>query len=89
MRHNRAFENTCGARLASPDTTDSNANDPFREALWAGLTVLGLQLAVAAWGGAAGGVKSDQPRLEGITEYHLANGLRVLLYPDLSKPTSP
>src|SRR6202451_1878772 len=25
--------------------------------------------------------------VEGITEYHLANGLRVLLFPDPSKPT--
>src|ERR1700690_3963173 len=25
--------------------------------------------------------------VEGITEYQLANGLRVLLYPDASKPT--
>ena len=25
--------------------------------------------------------------VEGITEYHLGNGLRVLLYPDLTKPT--
>ncbi len=27
------------------------------------------------------------PSVEGITEYRLANGLRVLLFPDLSKPT--
>src|ERR1035438_2229522 len=26
--------------------------------------------------------------VEGITEYRLANGLRVLLYPDASKPTA-
>lgn len=27
------------------------------------------------------------PAVEGITEYHLANGLKVLLFPDASKPT--
>src|SRR5438132_13080005 len=54
--------------------------------LWAGLTVLGLQLAVAAWAAPPAGV-NQTASVEGITEYHLANGLRVLLYPDLSKPT--
>ena len=27
------------------------------------------------------------PSVEGITEYHLPNGLKVLLFPDASKPT--
>ena len=28
------------------------------------------------------------PTVEGITEYRLANGLRVILFPDPSKPTA-
>jgi zinc protease len=54
--------------------------------LWAGLTMLGLQLAVVAWAAPPAGV-SQTASVEGVTEYRLANGLRVLLYPDLSKQT--
>ena len=42
---------------------------------------------------AADAPKSTAPEkitsVEGITEYRLANGLRVLLFPDPSKPTIP
>ena len=36
---------------------------------------------------APGGPPAKGPKVEGITEYRLANGLKVLLYPDQSKPT--
>src|SRR2546425_3893777 len=54
--------------------------------LWAALMVLGLQVAVSAWAALPAGI-TQTASVEGITEYRLTNGLRVLLYPDLSKPT--
>ena len=53
---------------------------------WAALALFGLNLAAPVWAELPAGV-SQGPSVEGITEYRLANGLRVLLYPDLSKPT--
>jgi zinc protease len=53
---------------------------------WAVLAAFGLSLAAPAWAELPAGV-SQGPSVEGITEYQLSNGLRVLLYPDLSKPT--
>src|SRR5579885_1867874 len=50
----------------------------------------GFLLAFAALGGPLCTVAHAQQRVtsvEGITEYRLANGLRVLLFPDQSKPT--
>jgi zinc protease len=52
----------------------------------AALTLLAVQLAVPAWAALPPGV-TQTASVEGITEYRLANGLQVLLYPDLSKPT--
>ena len=54
--------------------------------LWAALMVLGLQVAVSAWAALPAGI-TQTASVEGITEYRLTNDLRVLLYPDLSKPT--
>ncbi len=48
--------------------------------------MLGLQVAVSAWAALPAGV-AQTTSVEGITEYRLTNGLRVLLYPDPSKPT--
>ncbi|HJZ84304.1 MAG TPA: pitrilysin family protein [Polyangia bacterium] len=45
------------------------------------------QSASAAGPGAPAGAPTKLATVEGITEYQLANGLRVLLYPDASKPT--
>ncbi|MFO0973225.1 MAG: pitrilysin family protein [Phycisphaerae bacterium] len=60
---------------------------------WAGvcaIAAIGLVTGVTALRAAEGG-KSAEPQkvtsVEGITEYRLANGLRVLLFPDQSKPT--
>ena len=51
-----------------------------------------MALALALLPGQAG-AESPPPAkvasVEGITEYHLANGLRVLLFPDASRPRSP
>ena len=52
----------------------------------AALIVLGLQAAVPAWAVLPPGI-TQAASVEGITEYQLANGLQVLLYPDASKPT--
>jgi zinc protease len=48
--------------------------------------VFGLPMAGSAWAALPPGV-SQVTSVEGITEYRLANGLQVLLYPDSSKPT--
>jgi zinc protease len=53
---------------------------------WTALAILGLQTGVAAQAALPQAV-SQATSVEGITEYHLANGLRILLYPDLAKPT--
>jgi zinc protease len=53
---------------------------------WAVLALFGLKLVDPAWAELPAGV-SQGASVEGITEYQLSNGLRVLLYPDLSKPT--
>jgi zinc protease len=53
--------------------------------VWTALAMLGLQMGVAAQGAPPG--VSQVTSVEGITEYQLANGLRILLYPDLAKPT--
>jgi len=54
--------------------------------LWAALAVLGPQLGIAAPAAPPPGI-TQVTSIEGITEYHLANGLRILLYPDQAKPT--
>jgi len=51
------------------------------------LTAGALQGAIAASAALPAGV-SQTTSVEGITEYRLTNGLRVLLYPDLAKPTA-
>ena len=51
-------------------------------ALFAGLGIAHAQVQRLPTGVTRG------PTVEGITEYRLANGLRVVLYPDLSKPTA-
>jgi zinc protease len=53
---------------------------------WLALAVLGPQVGWSAQAALPPGVTQDTS-IEGITEYHLNNGLRVLLYPDLAKPT--
>ncbi len=50
------------------------------------VAVFGLQTAGSAWAALPPGI-SQVTSVEGITEYRLANGLQVLLYPDSSKPT--
>jgi len=54
--------------------------------LLSAVTLLALPMAGPAWADLPAGV-SQSVAVEGITEYRLTNGLRVLLYPDLSKPT--
>src|SRR5437660_4145983 len=58
--------------------------------------VLAAAAAAAPWPGAGIAAQAPAPlpsgvervtSVEGITEYRLANGLRVLLFPDLSKQT--
>jgi len=51
-----------------------------------GLVPVGLQVAAPASAAMPEGIHQTAS-VEGITEYQLRNGLRVLLYPDLSKPT--
>jgi zinc protease len=46
-----------------------------------------LVVAPAGGGGGGGGAPVKVTAVEGIEEYRLANGLRVLLFPDASKPT--
>ncbi len=53
--------------------------------LWLALGAQGLQAAAAPPPLPPGVARASS--VEGITEYRLANGLRVLLYPDSSKPT--
>ena len=53
---------------------------------WAVLAAIVLPMVAPAWADLPSGV-SQASSVEGITEYRLGNGLRVLLYPDLSKPT--
>src|SRR3954471_2051379 len=65
-------------------------NSRLKHAAAASLMLCGLSFAAtgSAWAAAAlpgGGVKG--PAVEGITEYRLPNGLKVLLFPDASKPT--
>jgi len=48
--------------------------------------VLALVLSCAV-GASAQQTATKVTSVEGITEYHLPNGLRVLLFPDQSKPT--
>jgi len=50
------------------------------------VALVGLQIADPASAAAPAGV-GQTASVEGIGEYRLSNGLRVLLYPDLSKPT--
>jgi len=50
------------------------------------LTLVGPQIAAPASAVVPAGV-SQTTSVEGISEYQLSNGLRVLLYPDMSKPT--
>jgi zinc protease len=50
------------------------------------LAVVGLQAPGSAWAAPPAGI-SQTASVEGISEYQLSNGLRVLLYPDLAKPT--
>ena len=50
------------------------------------VAVFGLQTAGSVWAALPPGI-SQVTSVEGITEYRLANGLQVLLYPDSSKPT--
>lgn len=52
-----------------------------------GLATLAFVAAGAAWGVQLPKGVSLGPSVEGITEYRLANGLKVLLFPDASKPT--
>jgi zinc protease len=54
--------------------------------LLVGLALVGLQFLEPACGQVSAGVK-QVASVEGISEYRLPNGLRILLYPDLSKPT--
>jgi zinc protease len=68
-------------------------NSRLKQAAAASLLLCGLSFVATgtAWAAAAapalpaGVVKG--PSVEGITEYHLPNGLKVLLFPDASKPT--
>jgi zinc protease len=65
-------------------------NSRLKHAAAASLMLCGLSFAAtgSAWAAAAlpaGVVKG--PAVEGITEYRLPNGLKVLLFPDASKPT--
>lgn len=57
---------------------------------FAGTWLLGLILTwvvpMAAWASLPNGVEAG-PSIEGISEYRLDNGLRVLLFPDQTKPT--
>jgi zinc protease len=54
-----------------------------------GLMVCSLSFIAApsAWAQALPAGVSKGPSVEGITQYHLPNGLKVLLFPDASKPT--
>ena len=58
----------------------------FALALTLGLSAAGPAHSRATAPPANGGIVSG-PSIEGISEYRLANGLRVLLFPDASKPT--
>jgi zinc protease len=62
---------------------------PLRFLRWALAVALLLAAGFAAAQNAAlpGGMTRG-PSIEGITEYRLPNGLRVILYPDASKPTA-
>jgi zinc protease len=46
-----------------------------------------MVLVLVALAGSAQGAVNKVQTIEGITEYRLDNGLMVLLYPDVSKPT--
>jgi len=61
---------------------DMNCPSRFIRTLSCGVLVLGLLGVTAAQGAPPTKVTS----VEGITEYRLANGLRVLLFPDASRP---
>ncbi|NDU86538.1 MAG: insulinase family protein [Ferrovum sp.] len=54
---------------------------------WAG-ALLGVLTVQAGWAATLPAGVSEVTKLEGVTEYRLANGLQVLLAPDESKPTA-
>jgi zinc protease len=49
--------------------------------------LLTILIGTSAMAASAGGAPQKVAEVEGITEYQLHNGLRVLLFPDASKPT--
>ena len=53
--------------------------------VWVGAAA--FVMAGAAWGAQLPKGVTLGPSVEGITEYRLANGLKVLLFPDASRPT--
>jgi len=55
--------------------------------LWRLAAPLALFLPLAAQAALPPGVAAG-PSVEGVSEYRLANGLRVILYPDVTKPTT-
>lgn len=63
----------------------------FKKLLWlSALAAVGTTVTVSAKENDLNGVKRPEAvvTVEGITEYRLDNGLRVVLYPDASKPTA-
>jgi len=57
---------------------------------WIQISILSASSLVplAAWSQSAASALKAVAQVEGITEYRLSNGLRVLLAPDASKPTT-
>src|ERR1700739_1264998 len=53
----------------------------------AGVALCSLSFMPASWAQTLRAGVAKGPSVEGITEYKLPNGLKVLLFPDASKPT--
>src|SRR6201987_446429 len=53
----------------------------------AGVALCSLSFMPASWAQTLPAGVAKGPSVEGITEYTLTNGLKVLLFPDASKPT--